>query len=207
MISEHDVYWVVVTCQKRKEQGFDARNVFEAVPGLNEFYDPYMKGTVWSHVKALRQGFESGARWIVMFQDDIILCNDFYSKALKRIEEAELLGFKLFQYFRPMDFPEDDRRWQIEKGATYLWDQAAAFRYDFARKWLSWASDYEDTYYDEKEGHDSLLGKYLKEVKQDYAICVPNLVDHNIDMDSTLGTAKNCFGRPRNSRTFSMGAD
>lgn len=213
------MYPIVVTCRKRKEQGFDGSDIISKFSNCFEYYDAEMRGTVEGHIRALRMGFNSGEEWVLMMQDDILFAHDFERKALARLEEAAKFNPKMrvIQFYHYSDGGEKSLgvRWYKLKGRSFMWDQAVAYRFDFLRSYLRWIDDggHESGYVttsgrlDSKMGHDALVGLYLKETKEDYWITCPHLVQHNIEMQSTLGTGKAPFGRFRDSKLFDAEGD
>lgn len=140
------VTFIVGTCVERKKAGFGGKNIMQQIPGCIEFYDDKMEGTLRAHSKALKAGVDTGADWVLLMQDDVILANGFYEKAQKRIQEAVSLNMniKCVQFFR---IDPDDKayrnvtRWRVLPIKNLMWEQANAYRRDIIEEWYKWLWD------------------------------------------------------------------
>jgi len=197
--------FMVVTYPPRLEM---AKKLAEDIGGDVEiFVDEQCQGIKWSHFQSWKKGLESGDDWICLMQDDAILCNDFRRKAEARIEEAEKLGYRFFQFFNFRMWPEDrlEERWDIYPGGDVMCDLANVFRYDLLRKFLRF---YESKYDEYKKTYcDSILQDFMKVSEINGISTLPHLIDHNVDVKSSIGTGAKIFGWYRTSKCFSKEGD
>lgn len=197
--------FIVVTYPPRLEM---AKKLVNDIGGdVDLFVDNDCKGIKWSHYHAWKMGLESGADWVCLMQDDAILCNNFRVKAEKRIDEAEELGFKIFQFFNFRAWPEDrlGERWDIFPGGDIMCDLANVMRFDLLRRFLRF---YESRYDEYKKTYcDQILQDFMRISGEQGVSTLPHLVDHNVEVKSSVGTGAKIFGWYRTSKCFSVEAE
>ncbi len=94
-------------------------------------------------------------------------------------------------------------RWRKQRGDKFLGAVALAMRLPIAAGYAKWSRREFDP---SKPWIDVNNALFFKKTKLDVHVCVPNLVNHDFHIPSTLGHPGKIGGKPRHSRTYSEGA-
>lgn len=147
----------------------DLSEYLKAIPNL-EICQDQKHDAMDTFIRSLIQAGESPC---VHLEDDIVLCDDFYSKVLAEISKRP---DDVIQFF---SMRKDD----ITIGSRYIRGSAFCMNQcyylpkgmgldilEFSKRW--------GRYEEEPTAYDYLMGDYFKENKIRYWNVVPNLVDH-----------------------------
>ena len=140
--------------------------------------------------------------WCGVLQDDVILCDDFESRAGKRLKEASAGGMGVVSFHSWLKaIPEvyaDGGRWHRQPPKRFRNQQALAMSSDVAERFLTEAREMVTDY----RYFDVLIADALSLMRVPVWHTVPSLVDHDLSMKSTIGHARRVFGIPRSSKCF-----
>lgn len=103
------VAFVILTCKKREGLGL-VEGLSEALPGALVYKDEKMYGSTYGHYQSWKLGVSVGADWIVVVEDDAILCSGFQGLAEARVLEAKGYGHHLVSFFSPRLLKEEQDR-------------------------------------------------------------------------------------------------
>jgi hypothetical protein len=174
-----------------------------------------------------------GSDWVGVMQDDVILCDDFVAKAQRRAAEADARGFRaisLYNTYGAIAVRAVDARWARavqappscrlvgSDGRTSIHsaipgELCVLVRRTIAAQYQAWLQEYH-AYADLFRAHDAVFGVFLNAtisgavspygIRENHVyIAIPNLVDHRIDVPSSIGGR----GGPRRSTTFRRNAE
>jgi hypothetical protein len=149
-----------------------------------------------AHARAL----ESGASWCCVLEDDVILCRDFRFRFDLRCKEAASLKFHLVTFYsgRKLNPPDKGKRWRPRRG-TFHGSQCIAVRTSGVPSMTRYVRG---TFNPECPWIDMKISEYAKAFSLSVAECLPNLVDHDLSVKSTLGHPSKAGGVPCNSKSF-----
>lgn len=166
--------FIMQTCKGRE---YYVNENINKIPGLiinyDDFNDPGLFcSTAWNnYIRGLKL---AGDNATVQMDDDIILCDDFYSKILEVINSKPN---DIIQFFsmRKDDLTIGSR---YILGSKFMMQQCYYLPKGVAKGILELLEEYEKNPKDFKVPTDLLIAEYLKRNKLKYWNYVPNLVDH-----------------------------
>lgn len=187
--------YYLVTTPKRTDRDLDYYK--KEIPSIQVIDDVENLGVLGNHIKALEAAQADGIDWAIFLQDDLIFCKNFMVISEERTAEAGKLDIDCFQFFRGMvgKMPENER-WV--KMPYFLWAQATAFHHFYLKKLVKFLRDEAD----QPNTYDGNVRVFNTKRKIFCYSTVPHYVNHNLKLESTLGTGKAIFGRQRDSTWF-----
>jgi hypothetical protein len=149
----------------------------------------------------------AGSDFGAVFHDDIILCDNFLSNFIARVEDGQDRGHKFMSFYNP----RKSARIDMEKGLTwsrlapssFLAEECVVMEGTLLDEYNKWAVHNPIA---NRKWHDEQLQNFLRYKKERVWICVPNLVNHSIEIPSLLGHSPVCWGKPRVSSTWRIDA-
>jgi hypothetical protein len=164
------------------------------------FYDHEYKGTLHNFKRIMSEDYGVATHLLVL-QDDVIFAENF----AEHLTELVKLNHHCISLFAP---PRKVYKEQLELGTrlyiekNFLWCQAVLYRTDFRLGLI--AHKYTEAQLKEIRGkHDDVMvGQYAKDTKQHVLITIPSIVQHDIAIPSTLGTASKIGSITRESSLF-----
>jgi GR25 family glycosyltransferase involved in LPS biosynthesis len=186
-----------------------------------------------NHIRAWREVCECSSSWVGVIQDDVMLCTDFARKVERRIAEADALGYRAISLFNSAKSQPSLRmvneRWALIDlsrlghgglNAALPGEQCVLVHREVAMHYADFTLRHADLYRQFPRVHDALLGLFLnsrlsgsddltwlnesKEANHIF-IAIPNLVNHRIEVPSSIGNSDN--DPRRASTTFSLEAE
>lgn len=159
------------------------------------------RGMVANERRAFEFMLSTDAEWGLLLHDDTVIADDFQSKVLARLDEAEeQFDARAVSFFM---FGEQTKakgeRWLKRKGKTFRNEQALALDSGLIQGLV----DYSWTHGHEFKHTDMLISTYLARHEIDVYNTVPDLVNHRLEIPSTVGHNPVIFGRERASKSFS----
>jgi hypothetical protein len=173
----------------------------EALPGCYVFIDTEAKGSLFSANQIWKYAFESGCEWVVVVQEDVILCKDFMAKAEKRCHEAAAMGYDVVQFCRMTKDRKasKDGRWVSYPASRFTGAQCNAYRFTFLRRLLQELETNPDEHLGMIPGSkgrlcnrvkthdDGFVNLILDKMHGKFLETVPDLAQHDASMPSALG--------------------
>lgn len=168
--------FIVQTCKGREHY---AQYLQEYIPELIVNYDDFtdsgaFKSTAWQNY--LRGLLLAGIDPTVQMDDDIILCDNFYSKINNIIDQRPNDVIQFFS-MRKDDLSIGSR---YIAGSRFMMNQCIYLPKNMARSIYLHALEYEKNPHDFFVPIDLVMADFFKKNKIRYWNVVPNLVDHRI---------------------------
>lgn len=168
--------FIVQTCEGREHY---AQYLKEHIPELIVNYDDFtdsgaFKSTAWQNY--LRGLLLAGTDPTVQMDDDIILCDDFYSKINNIIDQQPNDVIQFFS-MRKDDLSIGSR---YIAGSRFMMNQCVYLPKNMAQSIYLHAFEYEKNPHDFFVPIDLVMADFFKKNKIRYWNVVPNLVDHRI---------------------------
>lgn len=157
------------------------------------FFDYEHKGVRWNFNRILNYQYQT--EYILYLQDDVIFCNHFEENILDIIK-YDFDAVSLFVPPRKKYLQMMDKGVRFYEEKDFLWMPGMLFKKGFLSD-LSKYSEKNNTMHD-----DVLVGDFCKETKRYVKIAIPSLVQHNLSIKSTLGTATKVGKTLRQSPLF-----
>lgn len=165
------------------------------LPSLNKhgianaevFCDYEMISPLWNAKRIWKAAAQEQATALIL-QDDVILHNQFGEHALeitKHIESGKMQGASLFVPPRKIYAEYKEQGFNYIENYDFLWMPAVMFSTRLCAELIKFAETSEHVKHD-----DSLVKDYLRHTKTPIYNCLPSIVQHNLNLKSTLGTAK-----------------
>ncbi|MFN7135085.1 MAG: hypothetical protein ACK4N5_23620 [Myxococcales bacterium] len=144
-----------------------------------------------------------GATWLVVLEDDIILCRDFVAEATARLTDARATDKRIVSFYSARRVvaaaTARGERWVRLQPRAFRNTQAVAWTPALAAAFLAWAPARLGAY---RNWTDVLIGDFLAARGEPMWLTAPSLVDHRTDLPSTLGHPVRVGGRPRVAAAF-----
>jgi hypothetical protein len=160
----------------------------------------------WAGYKlALQRGVElpTEATHLLVLQDDVIVCADFPLAVTAAIEERPEQVLSLWVGALPGRTRKD---FWIAQGKRERWSRVyfrdichvvgLVWPRPLAEDFLEWTSDHRlpgDCR--QVQSDDAIVGAWMRRTHQTVWACVPSLVEHNDDVESTIGRPRGDKGR------------
>lgn len=185
--------FIVTTCKGREEcVDYLSHQIPNLIVNKDDFDFPgIFKSTAWFNY---RRSFQlAGNEACLMMEDDIVLCQNFVSKALSEIEKDP---FNIITFFS-MKKKDAELGTRYMPGKTFMMMQCVYYPAEFSRFFV----DYMDLWYKKRVDDPSLqkhfhcpidivVAEYLNYCKVNYKIVVPNLVQH-LGLKSEINPKRN----------------
>jgi len=178
------------------------------IPSLRVIEDTDHAGNRVTMLRAWQAGVETGAAWVGVLQDDILLCDDFPARAVARLREAQDLGARAVSFYSQRRSVADalargDRWWQQPAG-QFCNDQAVALTRDLADRLVEWIQPH---LAEHRHWSDVLLADFLAHQSESIWQTSPSLVQHRLDLPSVIGCPPLLYGQyVRQAKTWSPAA-
>jgi hypothetical protein len=194
---------IAIQCvPKRKEQVDRIIAELKAMGFTNviPFYDENYQGTLYNFKRIM--SFDYGtATHILIIQDDVIFSENFADHLMELIK----FNYHCISLFAP---PRKIYKEQLAIGTrlyvekNFLWCQAVLYRTDFRLGLMK--HNYTETQLSKVKGQhdDVMIGEYAKDTKQYVLVTIPSIIQHDLSIPSTLGTAAKIGSITRESPLF-----
>lgn len=164
------------------------------------FYDENYEGMMFNFKRILEYNYGSSSH-MLLIQDDIIFADNFADHLSNLIK----LNHHCISLFAPprkayIEQLELGTRLYVEK--NFLWNPAVLYRNDFRLGLIKY--DYNENQLKEiaNKHIDVMMGIYAKATKQYVLVTIPSIVQHDLSIPSTLGTAPKIGSIRRESSIF-----
>lgn len=164
-------------------------------------YVDMVKDLSYNHYQAWGDLYESQEEYVLLLQDDIRLKSNFLSRVEEVIKDMQHNCYQFVSLYSNRKEDSD----QLANGNAYykakqwLNEQAVIVHRDILPGYSQFFEKNREKY---KHWHDLLWRDYCKEKGIDIWIKIPNLVDHRLDIKSSVGHPSAPGGIKRQSRTF-----
>lgn len=160
--------------------------------------DPDYRGTQWHLQKIMKEHPEG----VLILQDDVIVADWFREELDKAMVEDKPMSLFLGMTKKLLELHKAGYHYGLTQN---MWGQANYYPKWFIADYLEWATP--ENLWDEKKGRVTLaddhgLCKFCREKDYSFWVTIPNLVEHNHHLPSTLGHPKTVRGLPRVSALF-----
>ena len=191
--------WAVCSVPTRRER---AEALAETVGGVVVAHDPPQPShRLLNLANAWEAAIAQGKEWSCVLEDDLFLCQDFPFRMEMRVKEARRLGqFALtFYSSRKLEDRDKEKRWRKRSLSVFMSSQCLCFHSNLARSLVVYIRQ---TFDPENPWIDMKIKDFLKVTGTPIYECLPNLVDHDLSLGSTLGHPKTSKGVPCTSKSF-----
>jgi hypothetical protein len=163
---------------------------------IHIMYDVDKNGPLWNFNRVVDHAVDSGHPYCIVLQDDVILASNF-SKHIDDIMSHNIPAVSFFCPPRQKYIDEQQMGTRIYTEKEFLWMQGMLFNIEF----LKGFQEYRHT---DKESFscDSIMKSYTKKTKNYIRVVIPSIVQHNLDIKSSIGTGKKIGGFLRESPVF-----
>ena len=167
----------------------------EKIPNVIVYLDSIKQGNYKTFVESLN--IHEQADFTLRLQDDVLIPNGFYEylPVLEKImieENIDILS--LFSLKRKFLEQQISLGIKISEYPSFLMMQAVIFSKKISKELLEYSKTYEEQKHD-----DVLIRDFLRDTKQKAYVHLPSLVQHRIDIKSTLSHSASIT---RQSNTF-----
>jgi hypothetical protein len=196
-VTDPNIGFIMVTCRDRVDAGFDEHRMDGLIPGLLVCHDAEMQGPFLAHYRALKMGFECGFEWVVVLEDDAVLCDDFVRKVGVRLVEARQMGGDLVLFHKSCASKQYEGRWLVQKWEVFWSAVCIAYHFEFLRSFLAQLDDEVKasggTY--RESGIEPEIRWFLSSTKKTFLEVNPHLVQHGACGESTghAGSQHRCW--------------
>jgi len=164
------------------------------------FYDKNYEGMMFNFKRILEYDYGNSSH-MLLIQDDIIFADNFKDHLSNLIK----LNHHCVSLFAPprkayIEQLELGTRLYVEK--NFLWNPAVLYRNDFRLGLIKY--DYNENQLKEiaNKHIDVMMAIYAKATKQYVLVTIPSIVQHDLSIPSTLGTAPKIGSIRRESSIF-----
>jgi len=193
-----EIGWAVVTIPERLER---AERVAREAQGPFVVQRPACReDRVLNVANAWDAALAQEADWAGVLEDDVIVCRDFAFRANLRAREAASLGFNVVTFYssRKLKPGNEGKRWRNKPHREFMGSLCVAMHRNLA----SALPGFLRLIHKPDLPIDTAIRAFLFHHKLKMAECLPNLVDHDLGLKSTLGHPSKCGGVPVNSKSF-----
>jgi len=174
-----------------QERMFPALDGQDSIGEIRVFTDHDRNGPLWNAMRIWGDIIERGEPGLVL-QDDVILHPDFgtgFPEIVEHVESGRMNAVSLFAPPRKQIREWFESGYNFVENYKFLWAQALVLTPRFVEGLLVYAETADSRLWD-----DTILGKYGKESGEPIWNCLPSLVQHDLEVKSTLGTGVSCGG-------------
>lgn len=139
----------------------------------------------WPQTQKCWRSLPSDASHLLILQDDVVLCRDFYISAVRALRHQRNVPVGFYANHKNIDSAR-------EKGVSWakisggVWGQAQCLPRAYVKAFLEW-EERTKPYPDQPNYDDRRLGDFLKERRIPVRCTVPSLVEHGCPSDSLIG--------------------
>jgi len=181
-----------------QERIFPALDSCPVVTETRVFTDWDRHGPLWNAMR-IWADIAEGQEPALILQDDVILHPDFtvgLREILEHVFEGRMEAVSLFAPPRKVMREWWEQGHNFVENYKFLWMPAILFTARFTRGLLDFAAR-QDTHHD-----DTVVGDYSRLSGIPIWNCLPSLVQHDLDVKSSLGTGVSCGGVRRETVTW-----
>jgi len=165
------------------------------------FYDYDHIGMIWNRKRILNHDYGTDGDYVLVLQDDLLFAENFQYH-LENLVDIKYPVISLFCPPRKYYEAEAEIGTRLYREKNFLWDQAMLFRKDYRQGLFNY--EFSESELKEIAGKhiDVMISVYSKNTKQYVAITIPAIVQHDLEIKSSIGTGAKIGKNKRESRLF-----
>lgn len=168
------------------------------LPAPKVYVDTDRRGPLWN-ARRVWEVVAAGGEVAMVLQDDVVVHKDAgaaLAEILEHVRRGTMQAVSLFVPPRAALTKAFQDGHNFVENYDFLWLQGILLTPQFCRGLVSF-TDAMDT-----RSSDGAMSKYVKASSIPVWNCLPSLVQHDLNVKSTLGTAKKCAGVMRHSKAW-----
>lgn len=163
---------------------------------IHVMYDKELNGPMFNLTQIMQDAIKQDKTHFLVLQDDVII-GEHFGEHVSDLMTLNIGAISLFCPPRKQYLIEMQNGTRLYTEKNFLWIQAMLYQKRFMFELYTYS-----IWNPEKKHDDVLVGKFAKDTKNYVRVTIPSLVQHNLNIQSSLGTATKIGNTKRETQVY-----